>query len=74
LLALLFLLVLVVVLVLEGLSNPFQSWMVGMTAKRPAADEADGSEAEAPNPAAFIPLLFEDDHDEEDDLVAATPS
>jgi hypothetical protein len=36
--------VLVAVLVLEKLSNPIQeSWMVGMTTKRPAADETGGT-------------------------------
>jgi hypothetical protein len=43
LLALSIVLVLVVVLVLERLSNPIQSWMVGVTAKRPVADETGGT-------------------------------
>jgi hypothetical protein len=58
-------LVLVLVLVLEKAINPIQSWMEGLTTKRPLVDEAGGNEAYAPNPAPLIRLRFEDEHDDE---------
>jgi hypothetical protein len=63
LLALSFVLVLVVVLVLEKVSNPIQSWIVGMTVKKPALDEAGGTKRM--HQVRLIPLRFEDDHDDE---------
>ena len=44
-------------LVLEKLSNPIQSWMEGMIAKRPAADEAGGTK---PTHQTRSPLTSED--------------
>jgi hypothetical protein len=75
LLPLSFVLVLVVVLVLEKLSNPYSIADCGSDREKTGGRRSRRNEADAANPVPLIPLRFEDDHDDEDEdeLVAAMP-